>query len=208
MDKDKISSSTVKRLSLYLDYLRGLYQQGTTTVSSQELAAHFLINPAQIRKDLSSFGQFGKRGEGYSVEALTWQIAEILGIDKPRKVILIGAGNLGAALLAYQGFEAQGFQLLAAIDADQRKIGTSISGIPCYAIDRLPALVKTEGIKMAILTTPSAAAQEITDQLVAAGIKAILNFSAVPLTVPTDVRVVSIDLASKLKTLSYFLGQG
>jgi len=205
MEKQSIPAPTVKRLSLYFGYLRQLYEDGLSTVSSQDIAGHFRLNPAQVRRDLAAFGQFGKRGSGYLVEELTWQIAEILGVDKARRVVVVGAGNLGTALLAYRGFEVHGFQLVAAFDADRTKTGQTIKGKVCYALDELPEFVRKNNVEMAILATPAEVAQTVLDCIVQAGIKAVLNFTPVQLNVSADVNLVSVDLAAKLKTLSYFL---
>ena len=202
-----IPTPTIKRLSLYFGYLRQLYLDGQSTVSSQNLADHFSLTSAQVRRDLSTFGQFGKPGAGYDVEMLTWQIAEILGIDKDRKVVVVGAGNLGSALLAYRGFEVHGFNILAAFDISETKIGQMISGKECYPINELTPFVQKNGVEMAILSTPENVAQTALDNIVTAGIKAVLNFAPIQLIVPKDVKLVSVDLATKLKTLSYFLAR-
>lgn len=202
-----ISNPTIKRLSLYFGYLRELYVDGQSTVSSQFLAEHFGLTAAQVRRDLSSFGQFGKPGAGYDVESLTWQIAEILGIDKDRKVVIVGAGNLGSALLAYRGFEVHGFNILAAFDVSSAKVGQIICGKECYPISELLAFVKKNKVEMAILSTSAESAQSALDAIVSAGLKAVLNFAPVQLNVPADVKLVSVDLATKLKTLSYFLAK-
>ncbi|MFC1596109.1 redox-sensing transcriptional repressor Rex [Candidatus Margulisiibacteriota bacterium] len=205
MSKRKISEPTIIRLSLYFGYLRQLYELGVTTVSSRIMADYFGFNPAQVRRDLASFGQFGKRGAGYQVEELTWQIAEALGIDKSRQVIVVGAGNLGAALLAYQGFDVHGFKIVAAFDTDTSKIGQKIRGKKCIALAELPAFVRENNIEMAILATPAEVSQSILEFIAKAGIKAVLGFSPVQLTVPKGVKLITVDLAVKLKTLSYFL---
>ena len=208
MSNAQIPAPTIKRLSLYFNYLRQLYEEGQPTVSSKILAKHFSLNSAQVRRDLSAFGQFGKRGAGYTVEELTWQIAEVLGIDKSRKVIIVGAGNLGSALLAYKGFEVHGFQLVAAFDSVVSSTSENVvRGKPCYPVSKLSEFVKNNHIEMAILSTPADAAQNALNTIINSGIKAILNFTPVQLIVPEGVKLVSVDLAAKLKTLSYFLAK-
>ncbi|MFH1429532.1 MAG: redox-sensing transcriptional repressor Rex [Candidatus Margulisiibacteriota bacterium] len=207
MGKKIIPEPTIKRLSMYFGYLRQLYENGVTTTSSQELADYFGLNPAQVRRDIASFGQFGKRGSGYPVEDLTWQIAEALGIHKVRKAVVVGAGNLGVAMLAYQGFDVHGFQLVAAFDIDTSKVGQKIRGKNCYVLSDLPEFVAKNNIEIAILATPAESAQSVLNKIAKAKIKAVLNFTPVQLNIPEGVKLASIDLAAKLKTLSYFLAQ-
>ena len=205
MEKQLTPTPTIKRLSLYFNYLRELYEDGVSTISSQMLAEHFSLNPAQVRRDLSSFGQFGKRGAGYVVEELTWHIAEIMGIDKPKMVVVIGAGNLGTALLAYKGFSTHGFQIVAAFDSNPDKVGRPIRDKMCYPLSELPQIVARKSVDMAILATPEEVAQSVLEQIIASGIRAVLNFTTVQLSVPPGIHLVSVDLSSKLKTLSYLL---
>lgn len=200
-----IPDATIKRLSLYYRMLYPLSMQGTLEISSKNLASLLSINPAQVRKDLSYFGTFGKRGTGYSVPHLVNEIAEILGISKERRVIIIGAGNMGAALAAYRGFNVFGFKICALFDTDPNKIGKKIKGIPCYHIKDFHSFVQKEKIEMAVIAVPAEYAQETVTLVVKNGIKAILNFAPVRLNVPKGVKVDNIDLALELKSLSYFL---
>jgi redox-sensing transcriptional repressor len=158
-----------------------------------------------VRKDLSYFGTFGKRGAGYNVSQLVAKIAEILGISEERKVIIVGAGNLGSALAAYHGFEVFGFKVCALFDTDTHKTGKKIKGIPCYNIKELIQFVKNEKIKMAVIAVPAQFAQQIASVIVSSNIKAILNFAPVRINIPPDVKVNNVDLALELKSLSYFL---
>ncbi|MFC1568161.1 redox-sensing transcriptional repressor Rex [Candidatus Margulisiibacteriota bacterium] len=202
---DRIPEKTIKRLSLYYRYLHFLSQQGTGNISSRSLADLLESKPSQIRKDLSYFGEFGKTGTGYNVSELKKQIAKILGLEQGRKVAIIGMGNLGMALAAYKGFEVLGFQVVAVFDSSSRKIGKKYRGKVCQAMEKLAWTAKRERIEMAVLTVPAEAAQEVAASVVAARIKAILNFAPVHLNVPKDVRVINVDLASELKSLSFFV---
>lgn len=201
----KIPETTIKRLSLYYRILQPLSVQGTREISSKSLAELLNLNPAQIRKDLSYFGTFGKPRTGYNVIYLTNKIAEILGISEERRVLIAGAGNLGTALAAYRGFKIFGFKICALFDADTHKIDKKIKGIPCYNIKELAPVVKKEKIGMAVIAVPAEAAQEIATIVTNSGIKAILNFAPVRLNVPKDIKVSNVDLALELKSLSFYL---
>lgn len=201
----KIPDATIKRLSLYYRILQPLAVQGTPQISSKNLASLLSINPAQVRKDLAYFGSFGKPGAGYNVSRLANKIAEILGISKERKVIIVGAGNLGTALAAYRGFKVFGFNICTLFDIDPNKVGKKIKGIPCLHINELGRLVQEEGIEMAVIAVPQESAQRVAEIVVKSGIKAILNFAPVRLNVPNNVKVNNVDLALELKSLSYFL---
>lgn len=200
-----ISDSTVRRLAFYLRFLEQSAAQQVTTISSAELARRGGTTSAQVRKDLSFFGSFGKRGLGYSVSELTARIREILGLKRPHRVVLVGAGKMGGALLHYRGFRQHGFDVVAIYDKDPRKIGTRADGLMVRDVRQLEADLKKEPPDIAILVTPAEAAQEVTDRLVRAGVKAILNFAPVSLAVPTDVAVQSVNMALELETLSYAL---
>lgn len=201
----KISDSTVRRLAFYLRFLEQSAAQQVTTISSAELARRGGTTSAQVRKDLSFFGSFGKRGLGYSVPELTARIREILGLKRPHRVVLVGAGKMGGALLHYRGFRQHGFDVVAIYDKDPRKIGTRADGLMVRDVRQLEADLKKEPPDIAILVTPAEAAQEVTDRLVRAGVKAILNFAPVSLAVPNDVAVQSVNMALELETLSYAL---
>lgn len=201
----KIADSTVRRLSLYLRFLEEFEGQGIETVSSGALAARGGTTSAQVRKDLSFFGSFGKRGLGYSVPELSARIREILGLKRTHRVVLVGAGKMGGALLHYRGFRQHGFDVVAVYDKDPKKIGTRSNGLMVRDVRQLETDLRKEPTDIAILVTPAEAAQEVTDRLIRAGVKAILNFAPVPLTVPSDVAVQSVNMALELETLSYAL---
>jgi redox-sensing transcriptional repressor len=201
----KISDSTVRRLALYLRFLEHSAAQGLATISSAELARRGGTTSAQVRKDLSFFGSFGKRGLGYSVAELAARIRDILGLKRTHRVVLVGAGKMGGALLHYRGFRQHGFDVAAIYDKDPRKIGARSNGLVVRDIKLLEADLKKEPTDIAILVTPAEAAQEVADRLVRAGVKAILNFAPVPLAVPSDVAVQSVNMALELETLSFAL---
>jgi redox-sensing transcriptional repressor len=201
----KISDSTVRRLALYLRFLEHSAAQGLTTISSAELARRGGTTSAQVRKDLSFFGSFGKRGLGYSVPELAARIRDILGLKRTHRVVLVGAGKMGGALLHYRGFRQHGFDVAAIYDKDPKKIGARSNGLVVRDVKLLEADLKKEPTDIAILVTPAEAAQEVADRLVRAGVKAILNFAPVPLAVPSDVAVQSVNMALELETLSFAL---
>jgi redox-sensing transcriptional repressor len=201
----KISESTVRRLSLYLRFLEQFDAQGHTTVSSAELARRGATTSAQVRKDLSFFGSFGKRGLGYSVPQLTGRLREILGLKRTYRVVLVGAGRIGGALAQYPGFRQRGFHVAAIYDKDPRKIGSRWNGLVVRDVRHIASDLKKEPTDIAILVTPAEAAQEVADQLVQSGVKAILNFAPIHLAVPADVVVKSVNMALELETLSFAL---
>ena len=201
----KISESTVRRLSLYLRFLEESEQQGHATISSEELARRGGTTSAQIRKDLSFFGSFGKRGLGYSVPELAHRIREILGLERAYRVILVGAGKIGGALVHYEGFRQRGFHVAAIYDRDPKKIGSRWNGLVVRDVKHIETDLKKEPSDIAIVVTPAAAAQDVVDRMVRAGVKAILNFAPVQLTVPRDVAVKTVNMALELETLSYSL---
>lgn len=201
----KISESTIRRLSLYLRFLEQSEQQGHTTISSEELASRGGTTSAQIRKDLSFFGSFGKRGLGYSVPELAHRIREILGLERAYRVVLVGAGKIGGALVHYEGFQQRGFHVAAIYDRDPKKIGSRWNGLVVRDVKHIEADLKKEPTDIAIVVTPAAAAQDVVDRMVRAGVKAILNFAPVQLTVPRDVAVKTVNMALELETLSYSL---
>ena len=203
----KIPDAAIKRLSYYYRALQPLMQQGTRQLSSRTLAEILALNPAQVRKDLSYFGSFGKRGTGYDVAELSDKLAEILGISKEHRVAIVGAGNLGTALAAYRGFNVFGFEICALFDIDKNKIGKKIRGIPCYSISELKRIVSEEKIDMVVFSVPTETAQQVANLLVESGIRAILNFTQVRLNVPAEVKVNNVDMALELKSLSYFVSQ-
>ncbi len=200
-----IADSTVRRLSAYLRFLEDFEGRGLATISSDELAARGGTTSAQVRKDLSFFGSFGKRGLGYSVPELAGRLREILGLEKEWKVIIIGAGKIGAALVAYRGFRQRGFHILAAYDSNPEKVGHPLEGIPVRDIGHLEKDVHKDAPDIAVLTVPAENAQAVADRLVRAGIKAVLNFAPVQLQVPADVTVKTVNMAMELESLSFAL---
>ena len=206
---EQVSELTTNRLSVYLRSLNELEAAGVKTISSQTLAEQFNLNAAQIRKDLAHFGEFGVRGVGYYVKDLKRNLRQILGLDRTLGVAIVGAGNLGLALADYPGFRQEGFQILALFDNVTAKVGQrSRGGIPTYDIHDLKKHARRDGISIAVIAVPAASAQRVVDQVVAAGIKAVLNFSPGALNVPADVKLKSVDLTVSLESLSFYLAHG
>ncbi len=206
---EPVSELTTNRLSVYLRCLNTLDQAGVKTISSQAMAEQFNLNAAQIRKDLAYFGEFGVRGVGYYVRELGAHLRQILGLDRRVGVAIMGAGNLGLALADYQGFRTEGFQIVALFDTERDKIGRrSRSGVPIYDVRVLRRTVRRERIQIAVIAVPAPSAQAVVNEVVAAGIKAVLNFSPGTLKVPPDVKVKGVDLTVSLESLSFFLAQG
>jgi redox-sensing transcriptional repressor len=206
---DQVSELTTNRLSVYLRCLTSLEAAGVKSVSSKALADQFHLNAAQIRKDLAHFGEFGTRGVGYQVAVLRAHLREILGLDRSIGVAIIGAGNLGRALADYPGFRREGFSVVGLFDANPMKIGRhSRGGVPIYDIRALQSRAGPDTIGIAVVAVPAASAQAVVDTVVAAGVKAILNFSPGTITVPTDVKLKSVDLTVSLESLSFHLARG
>ena len=201
----KIADSTVRRLAIYLRFLEEFDHQGQDTLSSDALARRAGTTSAQVRKDLSFFGSFGKRGLGYDVHTLAEQLRQILGLVRRYRVILIGAGRLAGALVKFSGFSARGFDIVAVVDRDSTKIGRTWGSLEIQDVARLEAVVREEQVDIAILVTPGDPAQGLVDRLVAVGITAILSFAPVQLQVPEGVDVKNVNLAIELETLSYSL---
>jgi redox-sensing transcriptional repressor len=204
----KIPEMTIRRLSVYTRCLLQLEEDGVKTISSQELAERFSLNSAQVRKDLAYFGEFGVRGIGYYVSGLKAELQRILGLDREWAVALVGFGNLGSALFHYKGFGRQGFRIAVVIDDDPAKIGREVDAVPIVASRDMAREIKARGIQIAIVAVPPEAAQTVTEQLVAAGIKAVLNFAPTRLRVTRDVRLKNVDLSIELETLSFYLAKG
>lgn len=204
-NRPEIPRKTVYRLSTYLRCLAPLRDKKIQTVSSEALAKVAGVKPTQLRKDLAYFGTFGTRGLGYDVKELYQRIADELGTSRLQPVILIGLGNLGMALLSYRGFEKEGFEILAAFDAEPGRRRDKEINQPVYGMDRLTEFVRVHGVKMAILAVPAEAAQEVANVLVHCGVLGILNFSPIVLHVPEDVMVNNVNLAIELENLSYFI---
>jgi redox-sensing transcriptional repressor len=202
--RTQIPRKTIYRLSIYLRCLARLRENGIGTVSSEALAKAAGVKSTQLRKDLACFGTFGTRGLGYDVAALSQKIADELGTSRLQPVILVGAGHMGLALLSYRGFEKEGFEIVAAFDAEPGRKREKEIKQPIYGVDELAPFVKKQNVKMAVLTVPAAAAQEVANRLVQAGITGILNFSPIVLSVPERVMVNNVNLAIELENLSYF----
>ena len=206
---DSVSELTTNRLSVYLRCLSALEDAGVRTISSQSLAEQFHLNAAQIRKDLAYFGEFGVRGVGYYVRDLKRHLRQILGLDRKLRVAIMGAGNLGLALADYPGFKQEGFEISALFDTLKDKVGQqSRSGVPIHDIGDLKKVVRREAIRIAVIAVPAPFAQHVLGLVIAAGIRAVLNFSPGTLEVPPDVKLKSVDLTVSLESLSFFLAQG
>ena len=201
----RMPAATISRLSIYSRCLDQLENSGIDTISSHDLADRTGINPAQMRKDLSYFGQFGKRGVGYKTSELKKNILKILGLDHEWKVAIVGAGNLGSALSAHRGFQEHSFIISAVFDSDKAKAGKFRGGVQVSSMEEIKEIVAQQGIEIAIIAVPAEAAQLVANQLVAAGLKAILNFAPASLTVPDDVKLRNVDLSIEIENLSYFL---
>ena len=200
-----IPRKTIYRLSIYLRCLARLRENRIGTVSREALAQAAGVKPTQLRKDLAYFGTFGTRGLGYDVADLSKRIADELGTSRLQPVVLVGVGHLGLALLSYRGFGKEGFEIVAAFDAEPQRQRDKKIRQPILGMNKLPDFVREHGVKMSILTVPAAAAQEVANQLVAAGIMGILNFAPIPLSVPEEVMVNNVNLAIELENLSYFI---
>jgi redox-sensing transcriptional repressor len=205
-DRDEsIPRKSIYRLSIYHRCLQRLRENGVETVSSEALARAAGVKPPQLRKDLAYFGQFGTRGLGYNVSHLARVINDVLGTNRLQPVILVGVGNLGTALLRYGGFNKEGFEIIAAFDADVDRPRPGLPAVPLKPITALGPFIRQHQVKMAILAVPAAAAQQVVNDLVAAGLQAILNFSPTILDTPEHVVVSNVDLAVELENLSYFI---
>ncbi len=201
----RIADSTVRRLSAYLRFLEDFEERGLATISSDELARRGGTTSAQVRKDLSFFGSFGKRGLGYAVPELAGQLRAILGLGREWKVIIVGAGKIGAALARHHGFEERRFHITAAYDNDPAIIGTDLEGVTVRDAAQLEHEVHRDRPDIAVLTVPEQVAQKVADRLVRAGIRAILNFAPVQLQLPADVSVKTVNMAMELEGLSFAL---
>lgn len=202
-DHREIPDATVSRLPEYLHALHTLAEAGHSTVSSEGLAVAAGVNSAKLRKDLSHLGSYGTRGVGYDIAVLTTQISEVLGLRQHRSVALVGVGHLGKALTGYGGFANRGFGIAALFDIAEDRVGTQLDGLPIRHLDELPEVIRTEGISIAVIATPPAAAQRVAESLVSAGVTSILNFAPCVLDVPDNVDVRKVDLAVELQILSF-----
>ena len=199
-----IPEATIGRLPVYLRALVDFAESGAGTVSSESLAGAAGVNSAKVRKDLSHLGSYGTRGVGYDVAYLIHQIRRELGLTQDWPIVIAGIGNLGHALANYRGFPERGFSVAALVEVDPAKVGQRIGSLPVHHVDDLPALVRDHGITIGVIATPAAAAQEIADQMVQAGIRSILNFAPAVITVPDRVSVRKVDLAVELQILAFY----
>jgi redox-sensing transcriptional repressor len=204
----RISDSAVRRLSIYLRFLEEFESRGLTTVSSDELAKRGGTTSAQVRKDLSFFGSFGKRGLGYSVPELLSRLREIMGLGREWRVYIIGAGKIGAALAQYRGFRQRGFNVVALYDNSPALIGTTRDGLMVRDVAHLERDAARERPQIAVLTIPADEAQRVVDRLLAVGVRGILNFAPAQLHVPPDVSLKNVNMAMELESLSYSLTNG
>jgi redox-sensing transcriptional repressor len=206
VDASNISELTISRLSIYLRCVEQLLDSGAETVSSQELADRFNLNSAQIRKDLAYFGEFGVRGVGYNVRELRQYIIEILGLDAERRLVIVGAGNLGLALCHYSGFSKGNFLVVGVLDSDPTRIGDATpAGLLVEDAERLAEIVAQRHVEIGVITTPATAAQQVCDQMVQAGLRTILNFAPSRVRAPDHVLAKTVDLKVHLEELSFFL---
>ena len=201
----EIPGIIVGRLPIYLQALEHMQNEGIQTTSSQELGEVIGISAAQIRKDLSQFGEFGKQGKGYSIPYLVEQLRSILKVDRIWDIAIIGAGNLGRAIAHYQSFINHGFRIAMIFDNDPERIGTQIDEFAVQDMSEFVPIIQQAGIRIAILTVPASSAQAVTNDLVRAGIKAILNYAPITLSVPPDVRVQNVDPVIYLQKMTYYI---
>ena len=201
----KVPEATVQRLTMYSRFLNDCEEKGRETLSSVDIANAVGVTPAQVRKDLAYFGEFGTRGVGYSTKELLKHIHNILGLTKTWNVIIVGAGNLGRALMAYKGFTRRGFNITGIFDTDISKVGSEVAGIKVESIELIKEKIKGNNNELAIIAVPAHAAQDVANILVEAGIKGIINFAPYPIVVPHNIELQSVDLASKLEVVTYYL---
>jgi redox-sensing transcriptional repressor len=200
-----IPRTTLQRLPFYLRALYSLEEEGWEIVSSTQIAELVGSNSAQTRKDLSFIGEFGQRGVGYNVPKLIQELEKFLGVTRKRKVVLIGVGRLGSAILLYKGIRQRGFEIVAAFDVDPEKIGTEVGGVPVYDFNKFEEVIGNEKIDIAMITVPASEAQKVVDRIVQAGVRSILNFVPTPLKVPKGIPHRTVCLSAELQILSYLL---
>lgn len=201
----QIPDPTVARLSIYTRCLADLVDKEIDVVSSEELAEFAGVNAAQVRKDLSYLGSLGRRGVGYDTRHLHNRLSQKLGLTRERSIVIVGAGKLGSALLAYRGFRARGFKPVAAFDANKKKVNTFIDGIKIYDPSRIKEVVKKKKADIGIIAVPASQAQEVVDELISAGVRSILNFAPVVLKIPPGIVFRQVDLSLELEAISYYL---
>jgi len=202
----RVPEATVTRLSVYSRYLERLDRNGVTTVSSGEIAEGVGVSPAQVRKDLAYFGEFGTRGVGYNVKDLMRYTLKILGLDQKWPLILVGAGNLGFALCTYKGFNDRGFSIAAVFDNDLMKIGKMIGHLEVLPMEKMPEVIEKHNVRIGIVAVPPRAAQDVAEYMVKNGLEALLNFAPITLNLPDRIEVRNVDLSVKLEILTFNLG--
>jgi len=205
MDRPDIPDIVVSRLPIYLRALTRMALEGQPITSSHELGKRLGISSAQIRKDLSHFGEFGKQGTGYQIKFLVDQLRRILKVDTEWAVALVGAGDLGHAIARYNGFSDRGFRIMLVFDNDQAKVGTELSGYLIHHTSELSALISEHHVALAMVAVPAAAAQSVADELVKAGVKGILNYAPINISVPDDVHVQYIDPVVHLQRMTFYV---
>ncbi len=201
----EVPQVVIERLPQYLRALSRFLEEGTTVISSQQLGARLQVTPAQIRKDLSYFGRFGKQGRGYTILFLVEQLRHILGLDQTWKVAVVGVGRLGRAIISYPGFAPEGFHVVCAFDTDPALVGKLTDGLTVQAMSQMAAVLRREDVKIAIVAVPAAHAQGVVDQLVTCGIKSILCYAPVATQRPSDVHISYIDPVLALQSMTYYL---
>ncbi len=205
MNQDSVPAIVISRLPIYLRMLAYLEAEGKSVTSSQELADRLGLSSAQIRKDLSYFGEFGKQGTGYHIGFLQKQLRQILKIDRVWDMIIVGAGNLGRALGHYESFETHGFRLVGVFDNSEKKIGMMVGGLRIQNVTEMPQVVREKHVQIAVLAVPPEVAQSVADQLVELGVRAILNYAPITLSTPPRVKVYYLDPVVGLQTMTYYL---
>lgn len=201
----KIPGATITRLSVYSRYLKRLDKKGVTTISSSEIAEGVGVSSAQVRKDLAYFGEFGTRGVGYNVKDLIRYTVKILGLTETWNLILVGAGNLGSALVTYKEFKERGFNIVGVFDNDLTKIGKRIADLEVLPLEEMPGIIKEYNVRIGIVAVPPKAAQAVGDLFVENGLEAILNFAPININVAENVEIRNVDLSMKLETLTFSL---
>lgn len=208
MKYEKISEAVVRRLPIYLRYLSELQSREVATVSSQELGQKLELNPAQIRKDLAYFGDFGRKGIGYDVAYLIERIRHILNLDQQINVVLVGAGNLGQALSNYNTYLKENLKIIAVFDSYSPKVGTEINTLVVQPMEELSSTIVDRNIRIGIITVPAYEAQTVADKLIESGIEAILNFAPTILKAPSHIRIHTADFTTDMLSLAYYLNNG
>jgi redox-sensing transcriptional repressor len=204
----EIPEVVIDRLPVYARALSAMHRAGQDVVNSQELGERLGVTPAQIRKDLSYFGRFGKQGRGYNVARLLEELHQILGLTHEWPMVLVGVGQLGRAILGYGGFVPQGFRIVEAFDVDPSVVGDHVDGMEVHSVDALPGLIKKRKVEIAIVAVPAATAQGVIDILVDAGVKAILNYAPIAAQVPRDVQIKDIDPVLALQSMTFYIKNG